>query len=138
MFAPDLLWKSQLVIAALMSGIIWQVQLLTYPQFLKVSAADFPAYHQSHTERMAWVVGPPMLVEFALALLTAWQLRSGVSYVALALVISVWATTALIQIPLHNRLARGYDLPAIRKLITTNWLRTFLWSARTVLLFSIV
>jgi len=137
MFAPDLLWKSQLVIAALMSGIIWQVQILTYPQFLKVSAADFPAYHQSHTERMAWVVGPPMLVEFALALLAAWQFRSGVSYVGLALVIALWTTTALVQIPLHNRLARGYDRSAIRKLVTTNWLRTFLWSARTVLLFII-
>jgi len=138
MLSPELLWKSQLVIAALMTGMIWQVQILTYPQFLKVPAADFPDYHQSHTGRMAWVVGPPMLAELALALLTAWQLRSGVSYVALGLVIAVWATTAFIQIPLHNRLARGHDLPAIRKLITTNWLRTFLWSARTVLLFSIV
>ncbi len=137
MFAPDLLWKSQLVIAALISGIIWQVQLLTYPQFLKVPATDFPDYHQSHTERMAWLVGPPMLAEFALALLAAWQFRSGVSYVGLALVIALWTTTALVQIPLHNRLARGYDRSAIRKLVTTNWLRTFLWSARTVLLFII-
>ncbi len=137
MLPPDLLWKSQLVIAALMTGIIWQVQLLTYPQFLKVPAADFPAYHQSHTERMAWVVGPPMLAELALALLAAWQLRSGVSYVGLALVIGLWITTALVQIPLHNRLARGHDRSTIRKLITTNWLRTFLWSARTILLFTL-
>jgi len=114
MLSPELLWKSQLVIAALMTGMIWQVQILTYPQFLKVPAADFPDYHQSHTGRMAWVVGPPMLAELALALLTAWQLRSGVSYVALGLVIAVWATTALIQIPLHNRLAQGHDLPSIR------------------------
>jgi len=138
MLSPDLLWKSQLVLAALMTGIIWQVQLLTYPQFLKITAADFVAYHRSHTKRMGWVVGPPMLAELGLALLTAWLLPSAHSYGALALVIAVWLTTALVQIPLHNRLARGYDDSAIRKLITTNWLRTFLWSARTVLLFCIV
>lgn len=137
MLTPEFLWKSQLVIAAVMTGIIWQVQLLTYPQFLKVPATDFPDYHQSHTERMAWVVGLPMLAEFALASLAAWQLRSGISYVGLGLVIAIWGVTALVQIPLHNRLARGHDLSSIRTLIGTNWLRTFLWSARTVLLFCI-
>ncbi len=137
MFPPEILWKLQLVLAAAMTGIIWQVQLLTYPQFLRVSARDFSAYHYSHTMRMSWVVVPPMLVELALALLAAWQLRSTVSYLALALVIALWLTTALVQIPLHNRLARGHDCSVIRKLITTNWLRTILWSARTVLLFII-
>ena len=137
MLTPEFLWKSQLVIAAVMTGIIWQVQLLTYPQFLKVPVADFPDYHQSHTERMAWVVGLPILAEMALASLTAWQLRSGISYVGLGLVIAIWGITALFHIPLHNRLARGHDLSSIRKLISTNWLRTFLWSARTALLFCI-
>ena len=136
MIPPDLLWHSQLVIAAAMTGIIWQVQLLTYPQFFNVSSESFPAYHQSHTLRMGIIVGPPMVVELLLALLTAWQLRSGVSIVALGLVIALWVTTALIHVPLHNHLARGYDRPAIRKLITTNWLRTIFWSARTILLFS--
>ncbi len=32
MFPPDFLWKFQLVVAALMTGVIWQVQLLTYPR----------------------------------------------------------------------------------------------------------
>lgn len=137
MIAPELLWKSQLVFSALMTGIIWQVQLLAYPQFLKVSAADFPAYHKSHTQRMGWIVGGPMLAELALALLTAWQLRSIVSLVALALVIALWLITAFVQIPLHGRLAHGYDRSTIRKLIITNWLRTVLWSARTALLFSL-
>lgn len=136
MFTPDFLWKSQLVLAAAMTGIIWQVQLLTYPQFVKVSAADFRAYHQSHTSRMAWVVGPPMLAELALALLAAWQFRSAVSFLGLALVIALWLTTALVQIPLHNRLARGYDRSAIDKLVTTNAIRTFLWSARAAFLCS--
>ncbi len=138
MLTPEVLWKCQLAIAAMMTGIIWQVQLLTYPQFLKVQAKDFPDYHQSHTQRMGWVVVPPMMGELALALLTAWQLRSGISYVGFGLVIAIWVTTALIQIPLHNRLARGHDLTTIQKLITTNWLRTFLWSARSILLFNLV
>ena len=49
MISPELLWKSQLVLAVVMTGVIWQVQLLTYPQLLKVSAAEFEAYHLSHS-----------------------------------------------------------------------------------------
>lgn len=137
MISPELLWKSQLVLAAVMTGVIWQVQLLTYPQFLKVSAADFEAYHHSHTTRMAWVVGLPMLAELVLALITAWWIRSTLSIVALALVIALWVITALVQIPLHNRLARGHDRSTIRKLIASNGLRTVLWSVRTGLIFGL-
>lgn len=138
MLSAELLWKYQLMLSAVMTGIIWQVQLLTYPQFLKVPLADFIAYHHSHTQRMGWIVAPPMLAELMLALIAAWHLESAVSYVSLALVIALWITTALVQIPLHNRLARGYDVPTIQKLVTSNWLRTVLWSTRTVLLIYIV
>lgn len=43
-------------------------------------------------------------------------------------------STVLVQVPLHSRLAAGHDVDAARRLISTNWVRTFAWTARAVLL----
>ena len=51
----------------------------------------------------------------------------------LALVGLIWASTFLVQVPLHEVLARGFDAEAHSRLVASNWLRTFLWSARAVL-----
>jgi hypothetical protein len=45
-----------------------------------------------------------------------------------------WVSTALVQIPLHNQLALGFDLSVHRKLVATNWWRTIAWSLRGVCL----
>jgi len=36
-------------------------------------------------------------------------------------------------VPLHGRLARGFDAIAHRRLVSTNWVRTGGWSVRGVL-----
>lgn len=138
MITPDVLWATQLALAAAMTGIIWQVQLLTYPQFLKVSKKDFPAYHLSHTTRMGLIVVPVMLLELTLACICAWQMPNLISFVGLGLVIAVWLTTAIFQVPLHGKLARGYDRSAIERLITTNWIRTLFWTLRALILLGVV
>jgi len=137
MIPPEFLWAVQLALASALTGIIWQVQLLTYPQFLKVSKEDFPAYHLSHTARMGFIVVPFMLLELVLASICAWQIRSLISFIGLGLVLAVWLTTAIFQVPLHGKLACGHDRSAIEKLITTNWLRTLFWTLRTVILLTL-
>ena len=54
-------------------------------------------------------------------------------WTGLGLVIVIWASTALLQIPLHNSLGRGLDLEAIEKLVSGNWVRTVAWSMRSIL-----
>jgi hypothetical protein len=77
-----------------------------------------------------------MLAELALA---AWLWRSAPAGLApwaafgTALVAVVWGSTFLLQVPCHNRLARGRDDAAIRRIVATNWLRTAAWTARAVL-----
>jgi hypothetical protein len=44
----------------------------------------------------------------------------------------IWLSTALLQVPLHNLLARGLDREAVARLVQTNWIRTAAWSARAV------
>lgn len=128
----------QAFIAAAMTGLIWQVQLVTYPQFLNVGAADFPAYHAAHTRGIGLVVAPLMLAELGLALAALWHCRTGPlrnsMRVGAALVLALWATTWLWQVPLHARLEQGRSEAVIRELIAGNWLRTLLWTARAALL----
>ena len=54
------------------------------------------------------------------------------------LLAAIWVTTALVQVPLHRRLSEGYDASSGRRLVTTNWLRTALWSGRGLLVAGMV
>lgn len=140
-FTPGVgrLLLAQAFVAAAMTGVIWQVQLLTYPQFLRVGPAEFPAYHAAHTSGISVLVAPLMLAELGLSLAALWQCRCGPLRIPMrlgaALVLGLWATTWLWQVPLHARLEQGASESVIRELIAGNWLRTLLWSARSALLF---
>lgn len=119
-------------------GLIWTVQLVHYPLFAEVGPEHFGGYHARHTRQITWVVAPLMGVELVSAVLLFaeghrefWFLASGV---ALAL---NWLSTWLVQIPLHNRLATGFDSEAHRRLVKTNWLRTAAWTLRGACLFGV-
>lgn len=127
---------------AAMTGIIWQVQLVTYPQFLRVGQDEFTVYHHAHTDGFGLLVGPLMLAELAFTAASLWQSRSGDCKWMLrggaALLLVIWLSTAFWQVPLHEQLSGGWSEPAIRELIAGNWLRTLLWSARSALLFTLL
>ncbi len=120
-----------------MVGLIWFVQVVHYPLFARVDEAGFPAYEQAHTDRTARVVVPPMLIELltAAALVASPPpvLGRAEAVVGLGLVGAIWASTALLQVPLHGRLLRRFTRLDHARLVTTNWLRTGLWSARGAL-----
>jgi hypothetical protein len=121
--------------AAYLTGVIWVVQLVTYPALTLVGKPEFARYHAAHTRGMGWVVGAPMVAELALAGWLAWAAYSvwgtGVALGQLALVLVVWAVTFFVAVPFHNRLeAGGYYYIALDGLVRTNWLRTLAWTAR--------
>jgi hypothetical protein len=128
-------WAATLV----MTGVIWFVQLVHYPAYRNVGDATFVAYQREHTRRTTWVVFPPMLVELMTAglwAIEAWkapELRvwawPGVGLVAL-----LWGSTMFWQVPLHDRLSRKRDPEVIEKLIRSNWLRTWAWTTRSLMI----
>lgn len=123
-----------------MAGVIWVVQVVHYPLFALVGAVGFSRYAQSHAEKITYVVLPAMLAELASSVaLVAWAPRGQTLLPAagLALVGLIWASTFFIQVPLHTRLAEGFDEPTHRRLVATNWVRTGLWSIRAVLAFTL-
>jgi len=115
-------------------GLIWVVQVLVYPQFLRLGATEFKDYHFAHSLRILLLVSPMLLVEVGSG---AWLLYEGRRtlpfLLSLGLILVVWLSTALFQAPIHLRLMRGYDAPLIRRLILTNWIRTLAWTTRGVL-----
>ena len=117
-------------------GLIWTVHLVHYPLFASVGTG-FRAYHESHMQRITWIVGPLMLAELVTAFLLWSDPPSGTSarawLVALLLLGVVWLETGLFAVPQHGRLEAGFDAATHRALMTGNLVRTLVWTARGVL-----
>lgn len=120
-----------------MTGLIWYVQLVHYPLMDRVERGCFSAFHREHSRRTGWVVIGPMVVEAATACLLVIPGLATVprplAVFGLLLVLVIWASTFGVQVPLHRRLARGYDEGGHRRLVAGNWIRTVAWTARSVL-----
>lgn len=112
-------------------GLIWIVQVVHYPLLKNVGQESFVTYHERHMALITWVVAPLMLAEVGSAgLLLLLGERSWLFAISLGALALVWASTVFIQIPLHERLTRGYDAATINRLISTNIWRTIGWTLR--------
>jgi len=143
---PDhLAWPLMLVhlgATLCMMGLIWFVQVVHYPLKGQVGSESFPTYHNAHVMLTGWVVGPPMLLEVTSALaLVLWpsELIDPLGpLLGLALLLVVWASTALFSIPAHGRLAQKFSVEVHQNLVRTNWIRTIAWTARALLWLTII
>jgi len=118
-----------------MTGIIWLIQLLHYPSFLQIDKSLFFDFHAKHTNMMTVLVGPIMIGELLLSLYLS-QNFERFWLIQTSLAIILFALTFLVSVPIHNQLANGFDENLIRKLISTNWPRTIIWTIKAVLLIS--
>ncbi|MEL6868082.1 MAG: hypothetical protein AAFP19_26910, partial [Bacteroidota bacterium] len=102
-------------------GLIWTIQLSHYPSFSYIDIQQFNDFHGHHTRSITLIVMPLMLLELGLSI---WMARSFdmLWLIPLIMVILIWASTFFIQIPLHNQLASGKDMAAIKQLVQTNWI----------------
>lgn len=120
-----------------MFGVILMVQLVHYPLFRYVGTGQYTTYQAEHMRRISWIVGPAMTLELATAVwlvaVPPAGVSTGVVWGGLALVVLIWATTGLIHVPLHARLATGFDAAAHRRLVRLNWVRTVAWTLRAAL-----
>lgn len=119
-------------------GLIWTIQVLSYPLFQKVGRDAFTEYHAAHSRRITTILGVPLLLVFVSSLLMLWIRPAPVPlWAALlngVLGAGVWIMTAFIHVPLHSRLGRNYSLDTMNALISTNWLRTIVWTVQGLLL----
>ena len=131
--SPSTLLLTHAAATWFMTGLIWVIQVVHYPLFARVGAAGYREYQLAHHSLISLIVGPAMLVE---ALATAAILvtrRDAPAFTAAILLAIIWASTAFLQVPMHNALANGFDAQAHARLVDTNWIRTVAWTARGIL-----
>jgi len=123
----------------LMTGVIWVIQLVHYPLFLKVGESAFQTYHTLHTQYISYLVMPLMLTELLTAIYFVYQppiflLFSWYWYTGLFLLLVIWGATFFVQVPQHQLLNNGFDPDTCIRLVKGNWIRTVAWTIRTMLI----
>lgn len=121
-----------------MTGLIWFVQIIHYPLFAKVDINHFATYHSAHSAATTRLVVLPMLIEMCTSILLCWTPPAPQLIVecrvGLAMIILIWISTVVLQIPNHRTLSSSFDLVAHRALVLGNWVRSIAWSIRSVLM----
>jgi hypothetical protein len=127
-----LVWHA--AVTLVLVGLILTIQIVHYPLFAKVGAAEFPAYEAAHSIRITVLVMPLMGIELLLAAVLAFFTPPAIppwsAWTGLALVVAIWLSTFFLQVPQHAILGRGWDAQAHASLIATNWVRTIAWTLR--------
>jgi len=119
-------------------GVIWQVQILQYPGFRLLKDSDFAKHHAFHTRRISYVVILPMLLELGtsfLLLFIDFKPHNTINSIAFLVVLTIWGSTFFVQVQLHKKLKNeaGNISKVVNELVTTNWIRTVLWSFKAIL-----
>lgn len=143
---PEILMKSLILTntaaTLIMVGIIWVMQIVHYPLFANVGAAEYPAYQLAHMARISMLVMPIMLVEALTAFMLALTPPPGTSpviaWIGLGLIVVIWGSTLVFQDAHHGALVRGFNPQVHAALVSTNWVRTVAWSLRGVLMLGLV
>jgi len=125
---------------AIMTGVIWTIQIVHYPFFHRVDKQDFSDHMDDHRKRISFIVMPVMLAELitAIWLVFAESEFTGEFITGAVLLALIWISTALIQVPSHSRLSDGYSRTEVERLVTYNWIRTILWTMRLAVLLAIL
>lgn len=112
-------------------GLIWTIQVVHYPGFRYVGADRWTDFHGFHVRGITYVVLPLMLAELVAAGWLWLERPADWRYwLPFLCVVLIWASTFLVSVPLHDRLAGGVHADFTEQLILTNWIRTVLWTLR--------
>ena len=121
-----------------MTGLISFVQVVHYPLFGRVEAGSFRPYHAEHVRRTTAVVMAPMLIELVTSLVLVVRPPTGsgvwLAVVGLGAAAVTWGATAVLSVPIHDRLASGFDPETHRALVATNTVRLVAWVVHSLAL----
>lgn len=131
----------QIFCSLFMTGAIWFVQVVHYP-LLRVMGNHDPRFfltiHEHHSRWTTYVVAPVMVLELGSALLLCVDSIQGLSiywsWILLGLVLATWGATFFVSVPLHGRLGEEFNDGVAKALVQTNWIRTFLWTLKSLIL----
>jgi hypothetical protein len=120
-----------------MAGAIWFIQMVHYPAYRDIGAAEFATFQTRATARTGFFVGPLMFTEAGTAAGLLWQPPAGIAtvwlWIGALLIVVCWASTIFVQVPIHLRLSSARDPATVDRLVRSNWVRTIAWSLRAAL-----
>jgi hypothetical protein len=129
---------ANLVVASALTGLIWTIQLVHYPLFAHVGAADWPRYGAEHRRRITWLAAPLMLANVGLAAALVVRDASALAAVNAALAGGAFLVTGTVFAPLHGRLEDHAEPRLVRRLVGLNWGRTAAWTAQVAVAVALV
>ena len=131
----DFLFFLNVISAFFLTGVIWTIQIVHYPSFHYIDKLSFVNFHQFHERRISIIVMPLMILELISSVALYFNDMSNHTFLLNLIIVGlIWCSTFFIQVPIHNILSQKKDNMMIEKLVNTNWIRTFLWSMRMLLI----
>ena len=124
----------QIVINVYLLGVIIMTQFITYPTFLIIDKNSFNKYHRKYVNIISIIVAPAMVLEITSLIVLVYLSKDFLLVKSLILLLCIWLTTFIIMVPSHNILSRKNDSKEIKKLININWVRSFLWSVKLIVM----
>ena len=124
----------QIIINVYLLGVIIMTQFITYPTFLIIDKNSFNKYHRKYVNIISIIVAPAMVLEITSLIVLVYLSKDFLLVKSLILLLCIWLTTFIIMVPSHNILSRKNDSKEIKKLININWVRTFLWSVKLIVM----
>jgi hypothetical protein len=115
-----------------MFGLIWTIQLVHYPSFSYINKDLSLIFQHFHQRRISYIVAPLMLIEIFLSGYFYFSSNSDFWLIQFCLVCIIWLYTFFISIPSHNKLDKNYSSKSLNFLVKANWLRTTLWSLKSI------
>jgi len=131
----NILFTINLTSSLILTGLIWTIQCVHYPIFHRLDSTRFTDHIQFHKVSISLLVVPAMTVELGTSAWLAWSAPSHqfLHQVGFIAVVTIWLITFFIQVPIHNKLSQARNTDSINRLVTSNWIRTFLWSFKAIL-----
>lgn len=97
-----------------------------YPSWFLVSADHFPAFHQFNGRRIVLFFVLPSILAFALTVMLLWRHPAVIPrQLVWALLVATAipaVSTFTVQLPIQLRLDQVKDVPALHRLVRTNWI----------------
>lgn len=125
-----------------MVGLIWTIQVVHYPLFALVGANSFASYEAAHTRRIGSLLVLPAITEVVTGAALLWSRPPAVPLALVlaggVLLVILWVTTALVQVPTHRALGDSWTPEAGSRLVASNWARTIGWTLRGVLVAAMI
>ena len=131
-----MLLSVHLISTSIMVGAIWVIQLVHYPSFYYVSKEKYIKFQNFHMNRISFIVIPVMMAELFSGIMILYRgLRNDSMFIiSIGCLTLIWLSTAILFTGIHQKLTNGYNSSLIDQLVNRNWLRTFLWTSRLILL----